>query len=129
MDPRDAEDLVRRFEERHAVDSEAEQQQGPAEPTAEQVAEAIGARPEVVELPSAARRAFVLFELEDGSFGSLPVTGLETSVEEAAYLAQRFLFRATVDVTARRLAQVLAAQPGRGRAVSMAAPRNIRSDQ
>lgn len=129
MEPRDAEDLMKRFEERHGINSEDTQQPDSAEPTVEQVAADMGVQPETVEIPPTARRAFILFELADGSFGSLPVTGLETSIEEAVYLAQRFLFRATIDMTSRHVVQSLKAQTPKGRVVPMGAPRNIRSDQ
>ncbi len=60
---------------------------------ADEVAAAMGVQGEKVDLPPQLVRGVLIYELEDGSFGSQPVGGMET-LDDALSLAERFVRRA-----------------------------------
>lgn len=75
------------------------------------VAEELGVKPVEVELPSAPVRGIMLFEMENGELGVLPMGGMrEITLEEASGMAQRLITRAQAERTADRVMEKLAAK-------------------
>lgn len=70
-----------------------------------------------VELPSQPRRAIFIYELEDGTFGSKPVTeGM--SLDDAVSLAERYLRRANVQMIAKAVLGLQAETPKKSGIIS-----------
>ncbi len=110
-----AAEALRRYEVRFGPIDEA----GEAEivpPTGEDpsleeaVAEAAGAEPETIDLPSQLARAVLIYELEDGRFGFRPIAGtMPVDMDAVMSLIDRCERRATVDLIAMQVAAKLTA--------------------